>query len=353
MSLLTYKIFQPHRLEMKPKVDFVRVLKEARLSYGYNTLVFDYQPIISKLKLDQYHEVGGKTDIIDLYPTIGSWSDALNRLVKPKTHLMLEPHVGFRESLKETIAHTPEGNYKLYGDDPFLWESFSKYVGENKVIDPVKYDRGVIHPQLILTANLAYPRGGILLSQWMHTILNSNWVQTYGSVRMLIWCYQQQAAKMIPKPSEKNRSKTSVILELTSDTEVVFSTPPVKYLFSDDYLADHSPIILNPLITGRSSRLLDLCLLDIKPKVVPIEHTDEWDYLTKQLFIVSASPLSQLVSNLGAGAAEWFKPRVPPELWDKTPILMTSNDFITLTDIFLDWPFKPDIYEEILIPSEE
>lgn len=181
--------------------------------------------------LPQYYK-GQKTTIIDAYPGIGIWSAALHNTLQPEKHIMLEPVVGFQKYLRpfiEEIETPSETNVQLRSEDPFRWSTFTD-LANNGIISPQLAPRDQINPFLIYTANLTSIQGEQLCVQYLNCIMNQNWLQRYGRVRLLLWVRHGTASKLLGQPGGKFRQRVSVQTESCSNTRLVIGSSQVDGL---------------------------------------------------------------------------------------------------------------------------
>ena len=173
-----------------------------------------------------------QTTILDAYPGAGIWSAALYNTLKPVNHVMLEPVVGFQKYLKPLIedsAKESELNVHLRSEDPFRWSTFTDLAKEG-VFQPRSAPRDQINPFLLYTANLTSIQGEQLCVQYLNCIMNQNWIQQYGRVRLLLWVRHTTASKLLGRAGGKHRQRVSVQTEACSDTRLVISSSHVENL---------------------------------------------------------------------------------------------------------------------------
>ena len=64
--------------------------------------------------------------------------------------------------------------------------------------------------------------------------------------------------------------------------------------------------------------------------------------------ILRRTPLVDAVESLGHGAREYYLETVKDkQLMKRCPVTFTFKEFEYITQLFINWPFKPDIYVEL------
>lgn len=172
---------------------------------------------IRKMKLPQYYT--DNVTIIDAYPGIGIWSAALHNELKPANHVLLEPLVGSQKFLKKYIDPS-KNTLKLWPEDPFRWATYENIVAQN-IVTPISHPRTAINPHLLFTCNLSSVQGEQLCVQFLNCVMNRNWLQKYGRVRMLLWVRYSTVIKLLATPGSKRRGRVSVQTEACSDTRLI------------------------------------------------------------------------------------------------------------------------------------
>lgn len=166
------------------------------------------------------------TTILDAYPGAGIWSAALYNTIKPANHVMFEPVVGFQKYLNPLVAESAkESDLKVQvrSEDPFRWSTFTEMAKEG-VFKAKTAPRDQINPYLLYTANLTSIQGEQLCVQYLNCIMNKNWLQSYGRVRLLLWVRHSTASKVLGQVGGKYRQRVSVQAEACSKTSLVIGS---------------------------------------------------------------------------------------------------------------------------------
>ena len=169
------------------------------------------------MKLAEYYK--DNVTIIDAYPGNGIWSAALHNEIKPANHVLLEPLVTAQKFLNQYIDPS-KNTLKMWPEDPFRWATYENIVTE-KIITPISYPRTAINPHLLFTCNLSTIQGEQLCVQFLNCVMNRNWIQKYGRVRMLLWIRYSTLIKLLAPPGSKRRGRVSVQTEACSDTRLI------------------------------------------------------------------------------------------------------------------------------------
>ncbi|KAK1777695.1 hypothetical protein QBC45DRAFT_416215 [Copromyces sp. CBS 386.78] len=198
-------------------------------------------------------------DIIDLNPGAGVWSTKLNDLLKPRTHLLLEPDAEFYAPMLEPLLER-EG-IKLIAKDGVIWAELlsvltPEYLPHQKEHHYTADDVPERNDTLLVTANLgSYPKRkyasfasatAMILYQFNHAIRSGALFQKYGLVRMLLWLDDEDKAAILPRMAQRRR-RVAVDAELNCESITHVAGPdysdidPSKRLwFSRDVNIDRS-----------------------------------------------------------------------------------------------------------------
>lgn len=157
-------------------------------------------------------------DIIDINPGAGVWSTKLNDLLKPRTHLLLEPDGEFYKPMLEPLLQR-EGT-KLVEKDGVVWAELlsvltPKYLPHQKEHRYTADDVPQRNDTLLVTANLgSYPKKkystfpsatAMILYQFNHAIRSGALFQKYGLVRMLLWIDDSDRPAILPHIAQRRR----------------------------------------------------------------------------------------------------------------------------------------------------
>lgn len=172
-------------------------------------------------------------------PGISVWSAALNKRLKPRSHVLLEPEIKYEPIMKEFTASHP-GSYWLPLDG-YDWETYPKlfateppqppWPADFPMLDPLSVPpEDGINTDIIFTANLsmAGSDGDRLLAQFLSCCALGQWVQQFGRVRFLIWAQDALRDRYLPR-GVGGRNRTTVVAETVAEVhEVVSSLSPRK-----------------------------------------------------------------------------------------------------------------------------
>ncbi|KAH3898884.1 related to Mitochondrial transcription factor 1 [Saccharomycodes ludwigii] len=361
---------------------------------------------LNKLNLPAKYPKPNSTKILEIYPGPAIQSLITYNILKPKQYILLEKHTYFHnlitkhillnneyttsikptftglESIAKIYTSKDTKNYpnlQLTDLNPYNWESYSHITNFNvktsKTEDPEhaiflpstqSFDK--VHEEFLILGNLtgnvtATATGEALYMQLLSCITRQNWLQRFGRVRMVFWVSEATARKLVTFPGDKARSKASLLSETFTETKVValsnsaqinpdVNKPCSASMFNkrvidrdDPYFYDAKNMDLIEPINGAVLKKCGLpVLIEISPKYNTGEIWDTWDYVTKHLLVLKTRPLGESLNSLGPGAFEYFNRVIQDKsLLEKPSNTLTKEDFIYLTDIFYNWPFKPDI----------
>lgn len=170
-------------------------------------------------------------------PGASVWSAAINKRIKPRSHILLEPEVRYEPIMKKFTKSHP-GSYWLPLDG-YDWNTYSKLFASKPPGSPWPADFPSLNPlsvppedgintDIIFTANLsmAGSDGDRLLSQFLTCCALGQWVQQFGRVRFLVWAQDALRDRYLPR-GVGGRNRTTVVAETVAEVhEVVSSLAP-------------------------------------------------------------------------------------------------------------------------------
>ncbi|RAL02886.1 uncharacterized protein BO80DRAFT_402609 [Aspergillus ibericus CBS 121593] len=148
-------------------------------------------------------------DILDLWPGAGLWSSKINRLLQPRSHLLVEPELELFRPLLDPLAQS-HPSYKMLSMDifpindwrPVLMEHFPEQGPDN-------CSRTGPLPQndtLLVLANMPtstsekdHFTAGRWLQMFMETCMQQTGLHAYGSVRLLATLPSNEAQTLLPR----------------------------------------------------------------------------------------------------------------------------------------------------------
>lgn len=309
--------------------------------------------IFDKLKLERdYPDISNRLKVLDLYPGPGVQSLIFNNRYKPKQHCLMD--------LKKTFRHfkgfLKNERLKHIMKDPYEWSSYTDLIEKEGVFVPEYQKRDHIHDSFLIMANVTERKKEGLIIQWLNCLAYKNWLMKFGNVKMLFWIPTQTAVKLLAPPGLGTRNKCSLTLEAFSDTTIVAASQGINWdQFDPKLLAKSNPIFIDgpddiyPKGSNRTKEDKDnsITLLEINPNGKQVD-VDIWDYVTRNLMILKKTPFIDAVESLGHGAREYYREIIEDEsLLKRCPVTFTYEELMYITDLFIRWPFKPDIYSEL------
>lgn len=322
-------------------------LSKIKHFYGSKFLLNEkiHEKILDKLKLEKTFKNPKEMKVLDLYSGPGQHSAIFYNRYKPNQYAVMESRPDFQKILKEQYEGSP---IQIFAKDPYEWTSYTDLIDSEKRFVPEKQPHESLNDKFMVIANLTNSAHEGLLMQWFNCIGNTNWLQRFGFVKMLLWVPVSSAIKLLAAPGMHMRSKCSVVREAFTDTNLVAISNGIdKTLFHKNLLESNDPLIFQNEDTY-PQRGNGIALLEVNPKK-HITDLDNWDYVTKHLLILRKTRLKDAVESLGHGAKDYFSQKVEdPTFLNKYPVDLTNEDFNYLTNLFNLWPFKPDIYMDFI-----
>lgn len=178
-------------------------------------------------------------DIIDVNPGAGVWSSAIHDLLKPRTHILMEPDSSLYKPLLQPLLDAEGSTYKFIPKSGTVWGHLQNVLTPQML--PHQEDLNTGDPRLdkpndtlLFIANLGwYPKKPyrafpsittLVLYQLLGAVRAHSLFQRYGLIRMLIWAADEEKSLVLPKTISKRR-KMSIEAEACSDiVEVASST---------------------------------------------------------------------------------------------------------------------------------
>jgi transcription factor 1 len=195
-------------------------------------------------------------DILDLNPGAGVWSRKLNDVLKPRSHILMEPDAQLYEPFLKPLLERP--GTRLVPQSGILWKELHEAMNflENQKdtpVDPSK-DRER-NDTLIVTANLCmFPKrryrffdslSVLVLFQFISSIRSSTLFQKYGLIRMMLWVNDEDKRSLLPRCIQSRR-KSAIDAEFACEwlAEVAGKDPATVHIERDQLkkprLRDHS-----------------------------------------------------------------------------------------------------------------
>uniref|UniRef100_A0A060TD45 rRNA adenine N(6)-methyltransferase n=1 Tax=Blastobotrys adeninivorans TaxID=409370 RepID=A0A060TD45_BLAAD len=316
------------KLHPKPYKDIVKSV------YGRKSVI-NYEKLCTEVtKHNKRWGYGDNTVIIDAYPGFGVFSAALQEAIRPKKHLMMEPHIQYHNYL-QSLADPSVNTLEVLKWDPFRWTSFSE-LQDNHLYTPQMHTREEVHPDILFVANLTMPQGDQLLTQYLNCVQNGSWLQRYGRVRMLLWVKPVIGTKFMLREGMMGRSRLSVQAEACTDSQMLSTSAMYKGP------ANHDAFEVTPAEVLPPTPSFVPQLLEVTPKPVMPDHLDSFDYVIRMLFILNTKPLRESLAILGPGALEQLGPQVE-DILETPPRDLPMEQIYRVVRVFHEWPFKPDV----------
>ncbi|KAF4556283.1 Hypothetical protein D9617_1g081590 [Elsinoe fawcettii] len=201
-------------------------------------------------QLDSYHGC----DIIDVNPGACVWSQRIHELLRPRTHILLEPEKKYHKSfIKPLIAK--DSTYKfldVHGTHlSRYWSTYEKLWADGllpKREDLSEDDSSLRRPnrKLLVTGNMqrwykvdGFKKAGMVnsfsttLGHFIHSAQSNTLFHKYGLVKMLLWAPEQAKLHTIPWLIQ-GRTTMSASFDLVADITEVAGRPGLLEGSEDD-----------------------------------------------------------------------------------------------------------------------
>lgn len=167
-------------------------------------------------------------DVVDLFPGAGLWSRKLHDVLRPRSHILLEPDAELYGPFLEPLTSRP--NVTLLPKSGIVWSELNEVLTEEHLPHQVERDPRTETPQrndtLLVTANLSFfPKRRyrsfanvtqLLLYQFINSIRSGTLFQKYGLVRMLIWVGEEEKSAIVPRTIQR-RKRLSIDAEMSTE----------------------------------------------------------------------------------------------------------------------------------------
>ncbi|KAL2151619.1 hypothetical protein VTH82DRAFT_6717 [Thermothelomyces myriococcoides] len=168
-------------------------------------------------------------DLIDIFPGAGVWSRKLNDLLRPRSHILMEPDEEFYKPYLQPLLDRP--GTRLLPESGIVWEQLNKILSPEVLPHQVerKYSPSETperNDTLLVSMNLAmYPKrrfrtfeslAQLVLFQVISAIRPGGLFQKYGLVRMLLWTENSEKMAILPRTVQR-RKKMAIEAELATD----------------------------------------------------------------------------------------------------------------------------------------
>ncbi|KFY42436.1 hypothetical protein V494_02417 [Pseudogymnoascus sp. VKM F-4513 (FW-928)] len=170
-------------------------------------------------------------DIIDINPGVGLWSSKLHDIVKPRTHILMEPDSTTYLQYLDPLLKEEGSTYKFLPTSGIIWNNLNKlesngHLPHQTLLPPGDPSLEKPNNTLLVTANLGYwPRRPYIgfpsiTTLVVHQLLTATRAhsifQGYGQVRMLIWMHDLEKRIVLPRLII-NRRKSSIEAEISCE----------------------------------------------------------------------------------------------------------------------------------------
>ncbi|KAJ5119768.1 hypothetical protein N7448_010437 [Penicillium atrosanguineum] len=172
-------------------------------------------------RLSPYLQQNTPVDILDLWPSSGVFSSQVNKYLKPRRHLLVEPNKkNYGKSLKRLVKGG--GGYEMVSLDPYSLYDWSEVFAKHLPEQGPPNTEGQVLPRndtLLVLANIPEQRSirdHFTPSRWwsvmMESCLNQRGVHMYGSVRILASLPGNSKCSVLPR-TVIDRRRTSMLTE--------------------------------------------------------------------------------------------------------------------------------------------
>ena len=191
-------------------------------------------------------------DIIDIYPGAGVWSRKLHKLLRPRSHILMEPNTELYTPFLKPLLK--KKGVTMVPNSGIVWGELNEILSPEYLPHQVERDPATRlsetperNDTLLVVANLSlYPRkkfqnfgsmAQLLLYQFISAIRTSSLFQKYGLVRMLIWTLSDDSKHILPKLVQ-HRRRSAIEAELNTEWLMEIAGPDASIGKSGAYVRD-------------------------------------------------------------------------------------------------------------------
>jgi hypothetical protein len=168
-------------------------------------------------------------DLVDIFPGVGLWSQKLNDVLRPRSHIMMEPDENFYRPYLQPLLDRP--GTQLLPESGIIWDQLTKVLSpavlphqvERKYSPdetPQRNDTLLVSINLCMTPKRKFRSfeslAQLVLFQLISSIRPGALFQKYGLVRMLIWAENSEKASLVPRTVQR-RKKMSIEAEVATE----------------------------------------------------------------------------------------------------------------------------------------
>ncbi|TLD31401.1 hypothetical protein PspLS_01832 [Pyricularia sp. CBS 133598] len=187
-------------------------------------------------------------DIVDLYPGTGVFSQKLNDLLQPRSHILLEPEPQIYQRFLEPILARPGS--RLVPKSGIIWQELNtiltpEFLPHQEIQEhtpdqpPRRNDTLLVVANLGFFPNKPYMKFKSVVSMVMYQLITAvrlrSLFQKYGLVRVLLWVRPPEVDQILPKSLLKRRRPalegeflTEYIAEICTSEERMTHNPGVN-----------------------------------------------------------------------------------------------------------------------------
>ncbi|KAK6605917.1 hypothetical protein H4I96_04379, partial [Botrytis cinerea] len=191
-------------------------------------------------ELEQEPEAHVGCDVIDINPGIGMWSSKIHKILKPRTHLLMEPDAKKYNPFLQPLLDAEDSTYQHIPKSGTVWEHLGQVTTPEFLPHQVKLSRDdpkINEPNntLLVIANLAHhPRkryrgfesiSQLVMYQLLSAARSHALFHQYGLIRMLVWIPDVEKTSWLVRHVAQMR-KNAVEAQITTEyiQEIASST---------------------------------------------------------------------------------------------------------------------------------
>ncbi|GMG19999.1 unnamed protein product [Ambrosiozyma monospora] len=337
----------------KPQFSGIRakVLPNNEYSEEWHHMLFD------RIKLkDTYKDADKHLNVIDLCNPVSPMTFAIEDHLKPKNHLIVPNSQSSLKNWKKFMETDPEcSNFTLA--KYFSTSVNNKFLDlpiADGYVDPQMQPDKKVNDSLLILGNFRGTLNQVLFRKLLYFNSLGICFFTYGNVKMLGWMYCKDVCKYVAPIGDAKRRNNTVLGELYSDIRIIaYEEPEKKVERYFQNLPGATKLTGYRLSQKLASPNDAICLVEFQSNQnkYDMDHPDVVHYIVKKLYMLKSSPVAQCLATLGPGSEEYFVSALPQEILNKYNSDLTIEEILYITQVFMDWPFKPDLNVELYVDN--
>ncbi|GME99765.1 unnamed protein product [Ambrosiozyma monospora] len=301
---------------------------------------------------ETYKDADQKLNVVNLCNPVSSLTFAIQDHLKPKNHLIVpnsRSAFNIWEKLKDTDPVCSDFTLSKYYSAS-VNNNFLNLPIADGYVDPQAQPDKKVNDTLLVLGNFRGTGNQVLFRKLLYFNTLGVCFFAFGNVKMLGWMYCKDVCKYIAPIGDAKRRNNTILGEIYSDIKVIAYEEPEKKV---ERYFQNLPGATKLTGYRLSKRLAPpneaICLVEFQSNQnkYDMDYPEVVHFIVKKLYMLKSSPVAHCLAWLGPGAQEYFASKLPQELLNKHNNDLTIEEILHITQLYMDWPFKPDLNVEL------